>query len=524
MESKLTPVDASLNLSPGSGKVVLFNCECGAKDIPIKWIDFISGRRKSCGKCNLMSAEYWENARFGKLMMTDPIAISTGSNKKVSWTCDCGGSVVASVYTVFKGLTLTCGRCKIIKADEWSKKTFGRLRMKHPVDMHPSSSKSVAWVCSCGNEVDIPVIRVTKFNTKSCGKCRNKIHEWYEKNRDCLLSIKTPIDPNDLPEYGVKFSQPITRTGVPVSATCPVCGSEYRPRWDDIRLGKSLTCGCASGHISDAQRKIHQLLVSYGAEAILEHKIGKFSYDIGVPSHNILIEYHGLRWHSTPESKQRDLKKYKNAIDHGHDVIVIYEDEWTSKPGVMLDIMVNRLGVAPSSVQLRPKQCSIRRVSSPDADSFYEQFHYIGKTRSNINYAAFFDGRCLCILSFKHPTRQSIHEWELVRMASDPEFHIHGIWSKLMACFIENFKPLSIVSFSDNRLFTGKTYEKLGFKFDGQVKPDYYWVKGNRRFNKSNLRKPVGATQTENELRTKQGFAKIWDLGKKRWVRRFTIQ
>jgi hypothetical protein len=87
-----------------------------------------------------------------------------------------------------------------------------------------------------------------------------------------------------------------------------------------------------------------------------------------------------------------------------------------------------------------------------------------------------------------------------------------------MACFIKNFSPSSIVSFSDNRLFTGKVYGKLGFKFDGEVKPDYYWVKGRRRFNKSGLRKPPGTTQTENELRTSQGYAKLWDLGKKRWV------
>lgn len=40
------------------------------------------------------------------------------------------------------------------------------------------------------------------------------------------------------------------------------------------------------------------------------------------------------------------------------------------------------------------------------------------------------------------------------------------------------------------------------------------------RFHKSGLRKKSteDLTKTETELRTAQGYSKIWDLGKKRWV------
>jgi hypothetical protein len=53
------------------------------------------------------------------------------------------------------------------------------------------------------------------------------------------------------------------------------------------------------------------------------------------------------------------------------------------------------------------------------------------------------------------------------------------------------------------------------------VDPDYYWCKGQRRFHKSGLRKTEEeklSGKIEAELREAQGYRKIWDLGKKRWI------
>lgn len=124
-------------------------------------------------------------------------------------------------------------------------------------------------------------------------------------------------------------------------------------------------------------------------------------------------------------------------------------------------------------------------------------------------------------MSFKRPTRQSKHDWELIRITSDARYRVHGIWNKLLKQFIAEYHPTSIVTFSDNRLFSGGLYLKLGFSLDGHVRPDYYWVRGMRRFHKSGLRKTADEVKTgltESVLRKDQGYRKIWDLGKKRWV------
>jgi GNAT superfamily N-acetyltransferase len=249
----------------------------------------------------------------------------------------------------------------------------------------------------------------------------------------------------------------------------------------------------------------------------MEYKVGKLAYDVGVPDCRLLIEHHGLRWHSSPESRRRDSAKYLNSIDHGFELLAIYEDEWAFSKAKMCDIIANRLGThKPES--LRPSACDVGFVDCRSADALHDSFHYLGGARASVNVGASYGGKLIACVSFKRPSRQSKHDWELVRMTSDPAYRAHGIWSKLLRVFVRQHCPQSIVSFSDNRLFNGGVYGKLGFVFDGDVKPDYYWVKGRRRHHKSGLRKPNGYPQTESLLRQSQGYAKIWDLGKKRWV------
>jgi GNAT superfamily N-acetyltransferase len=172
--------------------------------------------------------------------------------------------------------------------------------------------------------------------------------------------------------------------------------------------------------------------------------------------------------------------------------------------------------LSPQSYRIN--KCEIKEINHVEAKKFYDQFHYLGGRPAIYHYGAFIAGRLMACISFTRPSRQSNYDYELSRMAADPSFRIHGIWSKMMLIFVKAVEPKKIVTFSDNRLFAGGVYEKMGFKYDGDVKPDYYWVIGDRRLHKSALRKPKGETRTDNEIRTLEGYKKIWDLGKKRWV------
>jgi cytochrome c553 len=269
------------------------------------------------------------------------------------------------------------------------------------------------------------------------------------------------------------------------------------------------------------QQEVFESLKSLGMNISLNHKINGCVYDIYLPDSNLLIEFYGFKYHSLTHSRKRDLIKYKSAISSNFQYLAIFEDEWKNKKDFVISLILNKINFKKPSFNLRPKQCEIKLINFKEADEFYNTNHYIGACKPRISYGVFFENKLISCSSFKHPTRQSSHDWELVRMVADPEYRVHGIWSKILKQFISEYSPKSIVSFSDNRLFEGNVYSKIGFKHDGEIPPDYYWIKENKRFHKSGLRKKKLEKETnltEYQLREAQGFIRIWDLGKKRWV------
>jgi hypothetical protein len=398
--------------------------------------------------------------------MLEPQDSTSGSHQKVDWICDCGKTTNLSVCTVVRGNTSSCRKCNQLSAEELRTRKFGKLRIKTPVDLLPGSRTKVIWLCDCGNETQCQPLSVTTGHTTSCGKC-------FQKSSRHIKKIRTKSNIQHL-----------------------------------------------SDKIPSASVSIVEFIRSLGLEVVQEYLVNGLEYDMFVPSHNLLIGYNGLKWHNFPGSRQRDFIKYKAAIAAGCSHISIFEDEWLRNRSKIENLFRNRLIISKPR-NLRPSQCTIRPIPKIECDGFYNAHHYIGTCTAKVHYGVFFENQLMACASFSIPTRQSKHPWELLRMVSHPDYRVHGIWSKLIQKFIADFQPSSIVSFSDNRLFSGAVYEKIGFKFDGDVAPDYFWVKDNRRFHKSGLRKR-GIERlsefTETELRTAQGYHKIWDLGKKRWV------
>jgi hypothetical protein len=58
-------------------------------------------------------------------------------------------------------------------------------------------------------------------------------------------------------------------------------------------------------------------------------------------------------------------------------------------------------------------------------------------------------------------------------------------------------------------------YDKLGFRFEGEIKPDYSYTNKYRRVSKYSLR--VKAGTDEKASASAKGWHRIWDSGKKRF-------
>jgi|WetSurMetagenome_2_1015567.scaffolds.fasta_scaffold18500_2 hypothetical protein len=332
-------------ITSGSGKKEVWVCDCG-KSISTRIIDVILGHTTSCGRCNEISAEEMKTRKFGKLRMKDPKAILPGSNKKEVWICDCGKETLVSPSQVTLNRTSSCGRCNEISAEEMKTRKFGRLRMKDPKAILPNIIKKEIWTCDCGGETLASPNSVTSGNTKSCGRCKEIVQSWYIKNKDEIRSLKCPINPSEFPSGGLRPLGTIENVTDPFKAKCVLCGKIYYPRFDGVRLNKSMTCGCSSYRVSSAQKNISLFIESLDIITELEYEVNGLSYDIFIPSANLLIEYNGLRWHQGIESRERDQRKYRNAF--GYSYLMIFEDEWSyNQDKVKIFFETNLLNLLP---------------------------------------------------------------------------------------------------------------------------------------------------------------------------------
>lgn len=197
--------------------------------------------------------------------------------------------------------------------------------------------------------------------------------------------------------------------------------------------------------------------------------------------------------------------------------MMIFSDEWEKRRETFLSIVENRGQNRHVKYKLRPQNCDLKLITNKITKPFYEKYHYQGHVDSTYNIGTYYRNLLVACMSIKKPTRQNSGDWEISRMVCHSDYRICGLWSYLIKHIITNLLFGKLVTFSDNRLMTGRVYEIMGFKKSRDVRPDYYWVKDDQRHHKSKLRKPSGCVITENELRLAEGYHKIYDFGKKKW-------
>jgi len=100
--------------------------------------------------------------------------------------------------------------------------------------------------------------------------------------------------------------------------------------------------------ISSLSRRAAALLEEWGVWYELEHVVDYYSFDIHVPSRNLLIELQGEYWHSKPEAIANDRRKATYVRNHYPNLklVVIWEKEF-GRNGRLREILAEAVGVDP---------------------------------------------------------------------------------------------------------------------------------------------------------------------------------
>lgn len=131
------------------------------------------------------------------------------------------------------------------------------------------------------------------------------------------------------------------------------------------------------------------------------------------------------------------------------------------------------------------------------------------------------------VITLGKPRFNSNYEFELIRMAFRNGVNIVGGAEKLWKHFIEDNKPMSVISYCNISKFSGAVYGRLGFKFDGVTTPNYVWVHPSKnevlsryKTTKSKLVSlKLGTNEdTEDSIMESMCYLKIYDCGNAKYI------
>ena len=115
----------------------------------------------------------------------------------------------------------------------------------------------------------------------------------------------------------------------------------------------------------------------------------------------------------------------------------------------------------------------------------------------------------------------------ILRFCNKLNTTVTGGASKLFTYFIKKYHPNEIISYADRRWSQGNLYEKLGFHFVKDTKPNYSYIDGRKqkRINRFNLRKNILVEKyncpenvSEVEFCYNMGYYQVFDCGNKKYI------
>lgn len=273
---------------------------------------------------------------------------------------------------------------------------------------------------------------------------------------------------------------------------------------------------------SSYETELCDFLKSQGIYFVQHFKLqsGK-EIDILIPEFKVGIEFHGLYWHSTLNSrnidKQYHFVKFNESKQENIHLLQIFEDEWIQKKEIWKSIIKNKT----QKPNIHGRKCHVDRITISECKSFLDANHLQGYCPAKFYYGLFHDSELISVMTFGKPRFNTKYEWELIRYANKLNHSVYGGASKLFNKFLKDINPKSIISYCDLRLSNGSVYVNLNFSNSHTSNPNYFYVRGKTRINRVSMQKHklqnkldvFDPNRTEMENMTMNGYGIIYDAG-----------
>jgi hypothetical protein len=297
--------------------------------------------------------------------------------------------------------------------------------------------------------------------------------------------------------------------------------------------GNTQSCGCIKSGI---EVELYEFLLSLASDAKKNDRtvLAPKEIDILIPSASLGVELDGLHWHgqkhleSSGNDKFSSYHKFLACREKNVRLVTIFEDEWRDRQPLVkgyLSAILNKKETVGA------RKCQVVRTG---VSEFLEQNHLQGSSRGE-GYALQFEGRIIAAVAFDKPgplkAKGLENCWELTRYCLGPDVSVAGGLLKLQAAFLKDHPECAhVLSYSDNRWSAGALYRAAGYEKVSESRPSFSYVRAGVRHHRFGYRKEravalYGGSEhdTEWDIMSRNGWDRIWDCGKTRWVYRVPI-
>jgi hypothetical protein len=357
----------------------------------------------------------------------------------------------------------------------------------------------------------------------NCNQCKNL------KIRDNILEdIRLVCEQNEIfPEKDEFYNG----SHEDIDMICGKCGGKFSKKWKDKSYG--FHCPHCKKPRSRSENSFADEIKALTEYEVIRNDRGVISpleLDVHIPHLKLAFEYCGNIWHSSKfvKDNMRHRDKYKLCLKKGIRLITIFEDEWLKNKKICLSRIKNVLGEVENKIFAR--KCRVERIDNSAALKFCRENHIQGRGHANISYGLFFDKEIVSVMTFTKPSvskNGKDYDWELNRFCSKKDCIVVGGASKLLKQFRKEHIGEKLITFCDMRWGTGNVYEKLGFGFDKETRPNYYYIgevtkwERKHRFNFTKQKLidmfDEDSSLTEFEIAEKHGLYRIYDCGHKKY-------
>lgn len=503
-------------------------CECG-KYKNIDTGKLVNNIITSCGHDKSHSTKFIDitNQRFG-----DWVVLEYKGRQKWLCQCQCSKKTIRIVdgRTLRNGLSTGCGHTREQLEYDLTGLDFGDWHVIKYV-----GNQNYLCKCSCGKEQVKNGRELRRGNSRSCG--HNKQNYFIKSMTEKYGEVSSRRAHNPRENFQIEALESRESllnfintfynhkpTSYELSNDLNIIDNWVLKYIHKYGLEDFVDLNPNKSHYENELENFVRSIIDTDKVILRDTKVlnGK-ELDIYIPDKNIAIEFNGTYWHSSKfKSIDYHVNKTRMCAKQNIRLIQIFEYEWANNGKQEQIKKLLKHIICKDNNRIYARDTIVKEIKEIDTISFLDANHLQGYRKAKIAYGMYYENKLIGVMTFSKPRFDHKYQYEIIRLAWDPEYNVVGGAEKLYSCFVREYKPVSVISYCDLSKFSGAVYLRLGFKVDHISKPNYVWVSGHNTevLNRySTMKRDLIAkgfgdnSMTEDQIMENRGYLKIYDCG-----------